>query len=450
MGLRPDMVLGILTIYVGVMVETVFKTIRKWFFRKPKNVAFLIHPLDLLREIDLVDPGAKKWVIKELGTAKKRGMFINLTFAKLALKVIGRFKVEFRGRICNGIFIFIPYLPHEFLDEAKRSEIILCIERAIHVAKDHGAEYVGLGAFTSMMLKYKEGIKKLYKESLLPITSGSSGTAYGNLLGVLEGCRRLAISPKKSTLMILGAGDVGWPTAMLLARQKFRKIVLCARDRENLELLCQKLIDQGVSAKRIKIVTADYNEVARSSHVIVLAASLSSSDQLPFDPGVIQPGTLVLDVGRPRNFSAAMIAAAPYLVIDGSIFRFPGKIEDNSYRFLGMGDPDQVWGCLAETIFRGLDGEESSTSIRRPKSARELTLLGRQMSRCGFSLAALRSNDQLLDPARIKQIATIRRDHIRTSRALRRAQTFIDLRDRWNRFLGRSEKALRPVEVGTP
>lgn len=434
------------------MQDTEFTTFRSLFFNRPKNVAFLIHSIDFPREARLLDPdGAKTDVLARrakqgLEKTGKRSFFIDAIFDKVRLKAVGSFTVEFRGRVCHGVFIFVPYLPEEFQDPAKKQDILQALREAIGVARDYGAEYVGLGAFTSIVSA--NGLL-LHDDSPLPITSGSSGTAVGNELGVLEGCRQLGINPRKSTLMVLGTGSVGAPTALLLVK-RFRRLILCARGRTELEALRTNLIRLGCKANRIEINNHNFNEAARRADVLVLATSVASASQLALDPTAIRPGSLVLDAGRPRNFPPEAAAAASYLVIDGSILRFPGRIHDDAYQLVGMGQPNEAWGCLAETVFRGLDGEEASTSVGsfiRKGDIRDvvasLRQLGIKMRRCGFRLAALRSNDMALDKERIQAVRAIRRDRSKIRQNLQHIKD--NLNANWERFAGRPNE-----QLGTP
>ncbi len=452
--LKPSGGTSLMPIYEGTLDQPTFVTIRRYFYNQPKNVAFLVHSLDFSKEGLLVygDGKQQRRIFGKMAPfkpdGKSRADIIDKTFGQYALKPIGQFEVKFRGRTCYGLFIFVPYLPQEFQDPAKKREILACLKQAITVAKEHGADYVGLGAFTSIVSA--NGLL-LQNDSPLPLTSGSSGTAVWNERGVMHGCQQLGIKPRRSTLVILGTGSVGTPTALLLAH-RFQRTILCARGRADLEALRANLIQLGCKPNRIEINNSDFNAAAKDADVLVLATSVASSDQLALDPHVIRPGSLVLDVGRPRNFPPEAVGSAPYLVIDGSICRFPGRITDDSYKLVGMGQPNEAWGCLAETIFRGLDGEPASTSIgnfiRRgelKEAQRALRVLNAKMSRCGFELAALRSNDIALDPARIHEIRAIRR-RIAKVRQLQRVHDIKhNLNTNWERFAGRPNE-----QLGTP
>ncbi len=451
--------------YGGTLDQPTFATIRRYFYNQPKNVAFLVHSLDFRKELGLIEqqsdsarrrlektcPLFEAEVKDENGNSSKvskQNFIIRGAFAKYALKPIGQFEVKFRGRSCYGLFLFVPYLPEEFQDPRKKREILGTLKQALMVAKEHGAEYVGLGAFTSIISA--NGLL-LQNDSPVPLTSGSSGTAVWNERGVMHGCQQLGIKPRRSTLVILGTGSVGTPTALLLAH-RFQRTILCARGRADLESLRANLIQLGCKPNRIEINNSDFNAAARDADVLVLATSVASSAQLALDPRMIRPGSLVLDVGRPRNFPPEAVATAPYLVIDGSICRFPGKITDDSYKLVGMGQPNEAWGCLAETIFRGLDGELASTSIgnfiRRgelKEAQRMLRVLNAKMSRCGFELASLRSNDVALSPERIQEVRVIRRRALKLQRMQHVQHIKHNLNANWERFAGRPSE-----QPGTP
>lgn len=385
--------------------------------KPPKNWAFLVHPLDyqdvesfspkLLRFVDrwrqyFVDYGRHPPLLQEI-------------LDKLALRAIGKVTVDSRGRLCHGVMLFIPYLPEEFTNLDRKGEILDCLKKAIRVAhEEYAADYVGLGAFTSIA---SEAGLRLDSDSPIPLTTGNTGAAYGCQLGVEKAACQLGIPLKRSTLTVVGAtGSVGVPTCLLLA-PKFERIVLCARNESELKRLKKSLIEQvRIKPDRIR-VTTDVNEAANQADVIVLAASTTAENQLELNPDMIRPGSVVVDLGRPRNFSSEKAAQAQFLVIDGAILEGHLEFDDEiSFRTLRLGGTNELLGCMAETATCALEGEQASSSIGSIRSLEPIKLIVKRMRRYGFRLARLRSNDSPLADARVKEIALIRRERVRAER----------------------------------
>jgi len=384
------------------------------------NFAFFVHPLGV-EDAKLLNPDNKsiermiirsKMYLEKFGNP---GRMYHYLFDRLRLKPIGKVEVRHRKRRCEGILIFVPYLPNDFQNKEKKKEIVVCLTEGALRAKKYGADYIGMGAFTSIVTG---NALELDRKEIVPVTSGSSGTAFGVQLCVERGAKALGISLKKSTLSFIGAsGSVGVPSCLLLA-QRFKRIVLSARSHAPLRRLQQQLVNElGLDPDSVLIETDISNTVAQAD-VTVLATNVAGAADLALEPAMINPGSLVVDVGRPRNFSPAEIATAPFLVVDGSIFNFPGKISDESYRFLRMGGPTTAFGCLAETILCGLLGKRVSQSVGSQRSLALVRSVARSMKR-RFRLADLRSNDQPLERSRIKEIRAIRRSATRAVRLVR-------------------------------
>ncbi|MBI2589919.1 hypothetical protein HYW32_02775 [Candidatus Berkelbacteria bacterium] len=445
--LTLEKTVGFLPIYAGQMEPA--SCSRVWRGPKPVNAVHLIH-MGNVKDVARLNPKnlrMKQWLEKADAHWNKHHQwpwYLREVLDQLAYKAIGHIKMKTRGISSQAVLIFVPWLTKDFefsrhykthrclapllndgesrcgeceecrlYDQAKalREEILAGIRRAINAAAEYGAGYVGLGAFTSI---FTENGILVEKESPIPITSGSDGTAYGLQLCIERAARQLGISLKRSTLTFVGAsGSVGRRGCLLLAR-RFGRIILSARNRSGLEGVRKMLLNNGIKERRIVIET-DINRAVSQADVIVLATSAESAAEVALDHHAIRPGSLVADVGKPPNFATDPIALAqlPFLVVDGANIRFPGEFQDESWKLLDQGGQNAVWGCSAETFLRGLTGEKESTSVGSQRSIKPLLQVVRMMKRYGFRVADLRSGGSPMPVARLEEVRRIRQQESR-------------------------------------
>ena len=88
---------------------------------------------------------------------------------------------------------------------------------AAEVARQAGAELIGLGGFTSVV---SMGGVALPQEELPPITSGNSLTVAATLIALKRACRRRGVELNRATAAVVGAtGQTGRALAVMLAEE---------------------------------------------------------------------------------------------------------------------------------------------------------------------------------------------------------------------------------------
>jgi fatty aldehyde-generating acyl-ACP reductase len=242
-----------------------------------------------------------------------------------------------------------------FLPEMIRSprQIVNAYQKTLagcRLGKELGAKIVGLGGFTSIV-SGSQG-ETLAPEVGIAVTSGNSLTAALALAQLDCLVNRLGWDPSSRTVAVLGAtGDIGRACALALA-PRARRIILVARNEAKLFALRDELpVGPEVS------VTTDVHFATQAS-VVVAATSATQPILAEAD---LAPGTLVCDIGYPKNLSYAPEPRSDLLVISGGLARMPFELGITYYTQLPA--PTLMYGCFAEAIILALDGRYESFSV---------------------------------------------------------------------------------------
>jgi glycerol-3-phosphate acyltransferase PlsY len=327
---------------------------------KCKNWVFLIHPLEIEDFLFVENNNNMKKLVEKF---KKKPAGLMHSFLKgVGVRVVGDGYIKYDGKISFGMFVLVPYLPDKFqqaMEEYKNgkkdllNEILGSIKEAIGLARSMGADYVGLGAFTSVVTLAGE---TLVKDGYGPVTAGNSLTAGGLCSGALDVAKKVKINPQKETVTIVGAtGSVGRPTSQIMA-ESFRKIILCSQTPKKLEKLKMEILEKNPNTK-ITIET-DVNKSIKESKLIVLAVSATKRD-MNIDPDSFQSGSVCCDASRPLVIPDEFLEKRPdVFFMEGAIFQFPGSI--SCPQLLRMGADNNGFACLVETMIRALEDEKDS------------------------------------------------------------------------------------------
>ncbi len=260
----------------------------------------------------------------------------------------------------------------------RKKQAIAHVRSALHLARDRGAELVGLGAFTSIVTLSGLAVA----EEGVPVTSGNSYTAVASaeatrkamaLVGI-DGCETL-------TAAIVGAtGSIGRAMALLLtddvgrvvlvgnpdspAEQVRQRLMDVARDMvrfavgqrnaggefkdgsiaaELLELLpldatdalAAPQIDAVINALERRgrlVLSQNMREAVRQAEIVVTSTNATNAVIGPDD---LKRGAVVCDLSRPANVSQEVADARPdVVVIDGGIIAAP---DGSSFGQFGLG-----------------------------------------------------------------------------------------------------------------
>ena len=386
-----------------------------------RKFAFLLHPTEAASFADF-DPSLRRLSPETLDAVIGRTGGLMEPFLMSTARVRSR-----TGESIVGDFIAIPRTAAQLLDLPK-ADAVHEVRKALHLAKQRGAQMVGLGAFTSVVTR---GGRALADEGL-PLTSGNSFTAVASADAIELALRMRGDSLDNGLhLSVIGAtGSIGRALAMLLAGRVGRislignprgdEEIVASRLQTVAEDICQEMAKQLERGERFapgslgwrlkheapssrRTHKALQSAVARwrrlgllqchrdakravQSSDIVVAATNAVDAIVPHH--AFKRGALVCDLAQPRNISRETAARRPDVqVIDGGVIAAPGRPRLGGF---GLGE-GEMFACMAETMLLTLAGEQRHASLGPDLKPTMLRFLRDSAEEHGFEVAQLKS-----------------------------------------------------------
>lgn len=344
--------------------------------------AFILHPLrarDAARKYPVAKILPESWV--EAIIAKKKPMVLS----------------EIKGvRSTTGVetagwFIGLPLTPRQLTQTLPLDFVYSRLQECCELAKDEGAQVVGLGAFTAVA---GDAGVTLAQRSPIAVTTGNSYTVATAIEGALKACTLMEIDPKRATLAVVGAtGSIGKTCAHVL-NPEFERTILIGRDRERTEAVVPGLKNAEAST--------DLNRLREADCVV----TVTSSDTAIILPEHLRSGSVVCDVARPRDVSCRVARERQdVLVIEGGVVEVPGNVD------FGMNfgfPPKTAFACMAETMMLALEDRAESYSLGKDVTVEQVEETQRWAARHGFKLAELRSFEAAVCEESIRRARTAR------------------------------------------
>lgn len=302
------------------------------------------------------------------------------------------------GNSVDGCFIISTFIPD--MMEKDIWAVYSKVVKALKLAEKEGVGIVTLGGFTSIVAE-RIG-KQLSYEVDIPVTTGNTFTAAMAIEGVIKACELLEkdISLLKATI-VGGTGDIGCACARVIAK-KVKQLTITGRTKTNLKKLSKEL------SKKYKakiIATTDNQKAVRDADIIIAAASVSSSI-LKID--WFKPGSIICDVGYPKNISYTPTNRKDILIFSGGLSKSPTPI--NFPIDVGLPSNDTIYGCFAEAIILALEKRYENFSFGRgnitEEKIEEIKLLGKKH---GFEVSDFWWGDKLIDKTIIDNIKFIKK-----------------------------------------
>lgn len=257
------------------------------------------------------------------------------------------------GQAVNGCFIGATFIPD--MIEKDMWAIFSKVVRACKIAEKHGMGIVTLGGFTSII---GERIgQEITNEVDIPVTTGNTFTVAMAIDGVIKAARllNLDISSVKAAV-IGGTGDIGSACARELA-PKVKQLTITGRTKSNLKNLSVEL----AKLRKARITATTDNAAAVRGADIVIAAAASSAAIL--DINWFKPGSIICDVGYPKNVSYTPTDRSDILIFSGGLAKSPSAV--NFPIDMGLPSADTLYGCFCEAIILDLESRFESFSFGR-------------------------------------------------------------------------------------
>jgi predicted amino acid dehydrogenase len=357
----------------------------------PKPFAFIIHPIDVRRDVarrypamGLLPVRAIEWIIKHK--------------SPMPVATVSGIRSS-TGAETRGWLIGCPLTPRQFM-ELPVEFVYRKLEECGRIAEGLGAGIVGLGAFTSVV---GDGGITLAERLTIAVTTGNSYTVWTALEGATRAARLMGVDPASATGAVVGAtGSIGATSASILAR-RLRRLCLVGRDRRRLDELAERL--GPTSSAELNVST----DVPSGLHDADLVVAVSSAADAIIEPNHLKRGCVVCDVARPRDVSVRVARERDdVLVIEGGVVQVPGRMECSRYEGGGPFSfgfpPGTAYACMSETMALSLEKRYESFTLGKTVSVEQVDGIGRICDRHGFALAGFRSFERAVDDGEIEHI----------------------------------------------
>lgn len=390
--------------------------------------AFLVHPLELRNYVDF-DGSLRAFSKEQLDHLVSRFSELMEPFVIATTRIKSP-----TGASAYGEFIVVPHTAKQ-LSTMRREQAVEHVKRAVLLAKDNGAQIVGLGAYTSVVTRGGWDVRNLG----VAVTTGNSYTVVSAVEAAIAALDRLGRSLDKVTTAVVGAtGAIGRAVSLLLAEQVPQLILIGnpqrpkqaeRRLREISHEICQRIAEARFTGVEFPatslashllqmplfptgepgqdgygtflqtlgtngsplVLTTDADKYLPKADLIIVATN--SVEEL-IAPTMLKHGCVVCDLSRPANVSHRVKEERPdVLVIDGGVVQVPGQPIWN----FDFGFEDGVaYACMSETFMLALEKRYENISLGVNLDLETLLLMRTLAKKHGFRLAGLRSFDRPL------------------------------------------------------
>ncbi len=354
---------------------------------KPHSFAFLIHPIDPVRDVRRKYPALAVlpgWLID----------FLSIFHPPVYISEICGVRSWSSGEEARGWFVACP-LSARMMVRLPTSVVYRKIIQSGRLAERLGAHILGLGAFTSVV---GDGGITVGQSLTIPVTTGNSYTVATAMASVRHAARTLNLEMSSATVAIVGAsGSIGSICAELLAAEA-GALVLVGRRESELQRVA--FTAQAAGASNVTTTTG-MASIKRADVVIAATSSLTPLVQAHH----LRPGAIVCDVARPRDVA---LQVAPLrkdvLIFEGGVVSVPGNV---NFGFDFGFPPGTAYACMAETMALALEGRFESFTLGKRVSVRQVQEIEEMAMRHGFRLAGLRNLDRALSEREVAAVARL-------------------------------------------
>lgn len=296
------------------------------------------------------------------------------------------------GQSVRGWFVAAPYTPqalHDLPIEKVYSKII----DTINLAEDKGAKIMGLGAHIAVV---GDAGKTISERVSIPVTTGNSYTVAVAVDSMIESANIMDIDMLSSTVAIVGAtGSIGKACARVFA-DLCAELILVGRDEQRTNEVRE--LCEGKTA--LVHASSDINAIYQADLVLTVSSAIDTI----INPQHLKPGSVILDVARPRDVSPAVARERDdVLVIEGGMVEVPGA--NASFNFDFGFPPRKAFACMVETIALAMEGRYENFTIGRDITPQQVREMREICQRHGFKLSGFRAFEH---PVTQETIANVR------------------------------------------
>lgn len=261
--------------------------------------------------------------------------------------------VSSTGQRRAGVFVLATVMP-EMVSLTPQQALQKVVDAAA-LAERHGAKIAALGGYTSIL-------GTMAADSLLSsvshsLTTGNTCTVAMAVQQILDISASVGLELKDLDLAVLGGtGDIGSACAELLTPHVGR-VTLTARNTKRLARFAEQI--ERRYGKSID-VTSDNKQAAAQADIVIAATSATGGILGPED---FKPGTIVSDIGYPKNIREVTTGRDDVLVYLGGICQVEHPF-DFGYD-IDLPARDLLHGCFAEALLLDFEGSYCNYSMGR-------------------------------------------------------------------------------------
>jgi len=214
------------------------------------------------------------------------------------------------------------------------------------------------------------------------------------LKGVGRAAKLAGLDLSTARAAVLGAsGDIGRGCCRNLSHT-VGSLTLTARNLPRLEKFADELRQESDVAIE---VTGDNAAAARNADVII-AAAISPEPLITSKD--VKPGTVVCDVGFPKNVSEELEKRSDVFSFSGGLAAPPTELD---FGFdVKLPSPEVLYGCFSESIILAMEGRRENYSTGRGDiSVEKMEEIGAAATKHGFTVAPYYSGNRLLTEEQI-------------------------------------------------
>lgn len=346
--------------------------------------AFIIHPINVKQDV------SHKFPLLGKAFSERQLDFLSRYFPPVYISEIDGIRSASHGGEAKGWFIACPFTPSVMMSlpvEAVYRKIVKCGEMAERL----GAGIIGLGAYTSVV---GDGGNSIADRLRIPVTNGNAYTIFVAVQAIRKAAEVMGISMGEASAAVVGAtGSIGKVCSSMLS-EEVAELVLVGRSPDAVQEIAA-----GCQGRRAAVKAGCDVSMIYSSDLIITVTSQVSA---VVEPEHLKPGSVVLDVARPRDVSVRVAAARDdVLVIEGGMVDVPGQ--PNFHFDFGF-PPGKSYACMAETIALALEGRLEDYTVGKDIERWRVEEIGSIAEKHGFKLSGFRSFEHAVTEEHIERV----------------------------------------------
>ena len=282
------------------------------------------------------------------------------------------------GETVRGWFVAAPYTP-QALHDLPIEKVYSKIVDTINLAESKGAKIMGLGAHIAVV---GDAGKTISERVSIPVTTGNSYTVAVAVDSMIEAANIMDTKMTEATVAIVGAtGSIGKACARVFA-DICPELILVGRDSGKINQV-RELCEGKVATV---IASSDINSIYKADLILTVSSAIDAI----VEPQHLKPGSVVLDVARPRDVSPAVARERDdVLVIEGGMVEVPGANANFNFDF-GF-PPRKAFACMVETMALAMEERYENFTIGRDISPQQVREMREICHRHGFKLSGFRA-----------------------------------------------------------